>query len=551
MNVKINNKEYQVKQGTTILEACREVGIDIPNLCYSKNVGAIASCRVCVVEVKGFRNLVTSCNMPVSEGMEILTATPRVIRARKTVLELLLSDHNLNCLKCPRTSDCRLKKAAEDSACNAERFKRNKEFHAEDKNNNYIRRYNDKCILCGRCTRVCAATQQVGVLAANGRGFDAHIGCAWGQPLETVPCITCGQCVANCPTGALVEVDNLDLLKRKLADPNVHVVLQTAPSVRVALGDGFNMKKGENVEGKMVAAFKLLGFDKVFDTDLASDFTIMEEGTEFLKRLQNPNAKLPMLTSCCPGWINYVQMFHPELLENVSTTKSPQQILGALIKSYYAQETKIEPEKIFVVSLMPCIAKQSECERHGIDSSKKYKDVDMTMTARQAIRLIKEFGIKFAELGDEKFDDPTGISSGAGLIFGTTGGVMEAALRTLAEKILNKKLDNIDFHAVRGEKGVKTAEVPELKDKQGRAINVAVVSGITNAEKLLQEINRGEKFYHFIEIMACPGGCVNGGGMPVHDAQLQDNFANGQPVQERFTTWTSTTTCAEATKTQL
>jgi len=529
MIIKIDGKEYDVSVGTSILAACQQAGANIPTLCYSKSIGIIASCRVCVVEVKGVRNLVTACNTLATEGMDIITNSPRVQNARKTVLELMLSDHNLNCLKCPRTGDCRLKYTSQDAGCNSERFQRNKELSAQDVNNSYIRRYNDKCILCGRCVRVCAMNQQVGVLAVNGRGFDAEIGCAFNKPLETVPCITCGQCVANCPVAALVEVDNLPLLKEKLADPDTHVVIATAPSVRVALGDGFGMKKGENVEGKMVAALRRVGFDKVFDLDLAADFTIMEEGTEFLKRLEaidTPDAKkkpLPMLTSCCPGWMNYALMCHPDLIPNISTTKSPMQLFGALIKSYYAEKMKIKPEKIFTVMLMPCIAKDSEAHREGINSTKKYNDVDMTMTVRQAIKLFREYRIHFRDLADEKFDDPLGLSSGAGLIFGTTGGVMEAALRTLSEKLLGKRMENIDFHSVRGEKGMKTAEL-DIKDKQGRKINVAVVSSIANAEKILQQIKSGEKFYHFIEIMACLGGCVNGGGMPVDDGQIQNNF---------------------------
>jgi len=374
---------------------------------------------------------------------------------------------------------------------------------------------------------VCAATQQVGVLAINGRGYDANIGCAWDKSLQTVPCITCGQCVANCPTAALVEVDNLPLLKEKLADPDTHVIIATAPSTRVAIGEGFGMRKGENATGKMVAALRRVGFDKVFDLNLAADITIMEEATEFLRRLNSGGDEgLPMLTSCCPGWINYAEMFHEELLPNISSVKSPQQIFGALSKTYYSEKMGIEPKKIFTVMLMPCIAKQSEAMRDGIDTSKKYKDVDMTVTVRQMVRLIKEFRIHFQDLEDENFDDPLGMSSGAGLIFGTTGGVMEASLRTLSEKLLGKQLDDIDFHGVRGERGIKVAEIPTLKDSKGRNINVAVVSGIANAEKVLKEIKSKEKFYHFVEIMACLGGCVNGGGMPVHSGQIQNNFGN-------------------------
>jgi NADP-reducing hydrogenase subunit HndD len=521
MKIKINGKEYKVKSGATILETCQSIGVDIPNLCYCRNIGAIASCRVCVVEVKGWNNLVTACNTPVTEGMEIRTNTTRVLEARKTVLELLLSDHQLDCLKCPRTSDCRLKLAAEDAGANAERFLRNKEFVNVDTNNDYIKRNPNKCILCGRCTRMCSASQQVGVLSTNGRGFNSRIGVAFDKSLESVPCITCGQCVANCPTAALAEIDNLDLLKQKLNDPNLHVVIATAPSTRIAIGEGFNMPTGTDATGKMVASLRRLGFDRVFDLNLAADFTIMEEGTEFLSRLAC-NKNLPMLTSCCPGWINYAQMYHADLIPNISTTKSPQQIFGALLKTYYAEKAGIDPKKIFTVMLMPCIAKQSEANRKGIDSSTKYRDVDMTITVRQLVKLIKENRINFQSLKDEKFDDPLSLSSGAGLIFGTTGGVMEAALRTLSEKLLGKRLDNIDFQSVRGEKGIKIAEV-ELGNILAR---VAVVSGMSNAERLLQQVKNGEETLHFIEIMACPNGCVNGGGMPVHNAPIQDNFTN-------------------------
>ncbi|MDR0462443.1 MAG: [FeFe] hydrogenase, group A [Christensenellaceae bacterium] len=524
MKVIINGKDFEANAGESLLAACVRAGINIPTLCYSKSIGVIASCRVCVVEVKGFNNLVTSCNTPVSEGMEITTNSKRVLDARKTVLELILADHRLECLKCVRSGSCRLKQVCEDAGVDKGRFERNREYQHLDCPNKYVRRNNDKCILCGRCVRVCKNNSEVGVLAVNGRGFDAYIGCAFDKALETVPCISCGQCVANCPTAALVEVDRLDELKAKINDPNTHVVISTAPSVRVALGDGFGLKKGTDTTGKMVTALKRVGFDRVFDLDLAADFTIMEEGTELLKRIKG-SAPLPMLTSCCPGWMNYARMMHPELLPNISTTKSPQQIFGALLKSYYAREAKITPEKIYTVMLMPCVAKESEADREGINSSTKYRDVDMTITVRQAIRLFREYNIDFANLADTDFDDPLGLSSGAGLIFGTTGGVMEAALRTLCEKTLGKKMNNIDFESVRGERGLKVAEVPEIK-VGGKPARVAVVSGISNAEKLIQEIKQDPSKYHFIEIMACLGGCVNGGGMPCHDGVIQNNFAN-------------------------
>jgi NADP-reducing hydrogenase subunit HndD len=521
MNIKINGMDYEVDPGLSILAAAMNVGISIPSLCYSKSVGVIASCRACVVEVKGSRGLVTACNTIVSDGMEITTNSERVLQARKTVLELLLSDHELNCLKCKRSFDCRLKLVSEDAQCNPDHFERNKKFIEVDKSNSYIKRNPNKCIMCGRCVRVCAGAQQVGVLSVNDRGFNAHIGCAFDKSMETVPCVTCGQCVVNCPTGALCEVDQLDLLKEKLNDPDVHVVIATAPSVRVSMGEGFNMRTGENVAGKIVSAMKLVGFDKVFDLDLGADFTIMEESTEFLKRLES-GGKLPMLTSCCPGWVNYAQMYHPDLLENVSTTKSPMQIFGALVKSYYAREVDIDPKKIFTVMLMPCIAKQSESQRHGIDSSTEYKDIDLTITVRQAIKLVKENRITFAKLPDTEFDNPLGISTGAGLIFGTTGGVMEAALRTVSEKLLGKRLENIEFQQVRGEKAMKVAEL-ELGEHK---IKVAVVSGLNNAEKILKRVKNGQDNYHFIEVMACCGGCVNGGGQPVHSGWIQNNFAN-------------------------
>ncbi|MCL2569708.1 MAG: [FeFe] hydrogenase, group A [Firmicutes bacterium] len=537
MKINVNGNEYEIKgaSGKTVLEACADIGVNIPNLCYSKNLGLLSSCRACVVEIEGRWNLVPACGVNIADGMIIKTNSPRVLDARKTVLELLLSDHELDCLKCSRTSDCRLKKASEDAQCDAKRFARDKEFVTVDQKNDYIRRNPNKCIMCGRCVKVCAIHQQVDVLAVNGRGFESTVGVAWDKELGSVPCITCGQCVANCPTAALEEAqatnrhDHLQLLKEKIADDKTHVIIATAPSTRVAIGEGFGMKSGTNVQGKMVTALKKLGFDRIFDLNLAADFTIMEEGVEFISKLDNWEGEVKTLfTSCCPGWINYVTMMHPDLIPNISTTKSPQQIFGALAKTYYADKIDIEPKNIFMVMLMPCVTKSSEANRKGIDANSRIKDVDMVVTVREMIRLIKESGIDFKNLDDGKYDDPMGLSSGAGLIFGTTGGVTEAALRTVCEHIMGKKMENIEFHDLRGEKGIKVANVRDLKDKNGNNIRAAVVSGITNAERVIQDIKSGYEHYHYVEVMACPGGCVNGGAMPAHDAIIQDNFGNAR-----------------------
>ena len=536
MKVKIDGKEYKIdiSKGATVLDACAQVGINITNLCYSKNLGILSSCRVCVVEIVGRWNLIPACGINVEEGMEIKTNTARVIQARKTVLELLLSDHQLDCLSCARTADCRLKKAAEDSMCDANRFIKTEIENRTPDNDRYITRNQKKCILCARCVKVCMAHQEVGVLAINGRGIQSRAGVAWDKELGSVPCIACGQCVVNCPTAALEEKGDLPLLKRKLADQDTHVVVALAPSTRVALGESFGMEPGTNVEGKMISALRKLGFDRVFDLNLAADFTIMEEGTELINRIKE-NKNLPQYTSCCPAWINYVTMTHKDLIPNISTTKSPQQIFGALAKSYYAEKAKIDPKKMHVVMMMPCVAKAGETERAGIDSvdpKAKIKDVDQSITVKQFARLMKEYKIDFAKLEEEKFDDPLGLSSGAGLIFGTTGGVCEAALRTIVETQYGTTPQAakraVDFHNVRGEQGLKEAIIDELKDANGNPVKVAVVSGISNAEALIQKIKKGKAFYHFIEVMACPGGCVNGGGMPVHDANLQDNFANAR-----------------------
>lgn len=489
MKVTINHRPYEFTKPQTILTACAAVGITIPTLCYEKSIGAIATCRVCVVEVVGRRGLVTACNTPLSDGMQIFTNTPRVNAARKTTLELLLADHRLNCLACDRHDDCRLRRFAEQYGAEKGAFAPSKALPAI-RTSNHIVRDNAKCIKCGRCLRVCKKMQQVGVLGTNGRGFNSEIGCAFGADLASTKCIACGQCVANCPTGALSEAVDLSALVAKLHDPTLHCIVAVAPSVRVALGEGFDLRPGTNVQGKMVAALRCLGFAKVFDLDFAADLTIMQEGAELLTRLRT-GQNLPQFTSCCPGWVNYVEQVHPELIPHLSTAKSPMGMFGAVAKSYYAQKMGLKPEQIYLVALMPCVAKIDEINRDGI------KDVDQVLTTRTLIRLLKQQGINLPALPDEQFDDPLSLSSGAGLLFGTSGGVCAAALRNIGDQL-------------------------------PRPIKTVVVSGIANAEKLLQQIAKGTAAYDFIEVMACPGGCVNGGGQPSDRSLIQDNRGNAQ-----------------------
>lgn len=514
VNIKINGMPLSVPAGTTILEAARQLGLEIPTLCHLKNVNEIGACRICVVEVKGARSLVASCVYPVSEGMEVTTNSPRVLNARKKTLELILSTHDRKCLSCVRSGKCELQSLCHELGVEDEgKYDGEKKQYEQDRSSKHMVRDNNKCILCRRCVAACRQ-QFVGVIGPNNRGFETAIGCAFEKKLSEVACISCGQCIVSCPTGALSERDDTDRVFEALADPTKHVVVQTAPSIRATLGECFGMPIGTNVEGKMAAALRRLGFDKVFDTDFGADLTIMEEANEFVHRVQN-GGKLPLITSCSPGWIKFCEMYHPELLENLSSCKSPQQMFGAVIKTWYAETNGIDPKDIVSVSVMPCTAKKFEVDRDD-QSAAGVPDVDISITTRELARMIERASINFEMLPDEQFDNPLGESTGAGVIFGATGGVMEAALRTAVETITGKELDDVNFNAVRGTAPIKEATL----NVGGMDVKVAVASGMSAAHVLLERVKNGEQF-HFIEIMGCPGGCVNGGGQPHQPASVR------------------------------
>lgn len=519
VNIKINGMPLSVPKGSTILEAARQAGIEIPTLCYLKDINAIGACRICVVEVKGARSLVASCVYPVNEGMEIMTNTPKVLESRKTSLQLILSNHERKCLSCVRSGNCELQKLSHDFGVEDEgEFDGENKVYEIDDTTGVLVRDNNKCVLCRRCSAACARQQAVGVIGPNDRGFDTHIACAFEKGMNEVPCVSCGQCIVVCPTGALHEKDDTDKVWAALSDPTKHVVVNTAPSIRATLGECFDMPIGTNVKGKMVAALRRLGFDQVFDTDFSADLTIVEEANELVDRIKN-GGKLPMITSCSPGWIKFCEYYYPEFIENLSTCKSPQQMFGAVTKTWYAQKKGIDPKDIVVVAVMPCTAKKFECKRDG-QSAAGVPDIDIAITTRELGRMINKAGIKFANLPDEDFDLPLGASTGAGVIFGATGGVMEAALRTAAETILGTELEKVDFNEVRGTLGIKEAKY-KLGDLE---LKVAVTSGLTNAKRLLEKIKKGEADYQFIEVMACPGGCVNGGGQPTQPASVRNNI---------------------------
>lgn len=520
ITVKINGTELSVPKGTTVLEAAHMAGIEIPTLCYMKEINEIGACRICVTEVnegRGFR-LVAACVYPCSNNMEILTNSPKVIESRKKTLELILSTHDRKCLSCVRSGNCELQKLCKDYGIeDASVYDGIKNEYEIDNSAAHMYRDNNKCILCRRCVAVCAKTQGIGVIGANERGFKTYIGSAFDMGLGETSCVSCGQCIAVCPVGAISEKDYTKHVLEAIADPSKTVLVQTAPAVRAGLGECFGLPIGTNVEGKMVAALRKLGFDKVFDTDFAADLTIMEEANEFLDRVKNGGV-LPMITSCSPGWVKFCEHYFPDMTANLSTCKSPQQMFGATAKTYYAEKMGIDPKDIVMVSIMPCTAKKFEIGRED-QSAAGVPDVDFALTTRELGRMIERAGINFHALQDEKFDEPLGISTGAGVIFGATGGVMEAALRTAVYKLTGENVT--DLPEVRGVEGIKEATY----NVGGMDVKVAVVSGLSNAREVLEKVQKGEADYQFIEIMACPGGCVNGGGQPQQPMSIR-NFTD-------------------------
>ena len=509
VNVTIDGRKLQAPKSATVLTAAQAAGISVPSLCYHPELRPEGACRVCVVEVEGAKSLVASCVYPVNEGMVVRTNTAAVREARKAVVELLLANHPQDCLSCQRNTNCELQTMAADLGIRKVRFDGVKKNLPLDANNPALVRDPNKCILCGRCIKACSDRQGVNVYSFAKRGFDTVVAPAFEVGLDQAPCTYCGQCASVCPTAAIVEKDDTQAVWDAISDPTKHVIVQTAPATRVALGEALGMNSGSIVTGKMVASLRRIGFDKVFDTDFTADLTIMEEGHELLHRLQNKGV-LPMVTSCSPGWVNFIELLYPDLLPHLSTAKSPQQMFGALAKTYYAEKTGIDVKNIVSVSIMPCTAKKAEAVRPEF-AANGVQDVDYVLTTRELGRMIKESGIDFAALPAEEYDAPFGIATGAGVIFGSSGGVMEAALRTVAEVVTGKTLESIDFKEVRGLAGIKEAAVP-IGDL---TVKIAVANTLANARIMMEKIRAGEADYHFIEIMACPGGCIGGGGQPV------------------------------------
>lgn len=520
INITIDNKPLQVEKGITILKAARAAGVEIPTLCYYELDGIKlenrpGGCRICVVEVEGRRNLAPACATEVMEGMKINTHSLRVVNARRTVLEMILSDHPADCLICPKSGNCELQDLAQRLGVREIPYQGEQSTYRKDTSRAIIRDI-DKCVMCRRCETVCNVWQTVGALSAVNRGFEAVVAPAFEQDLEKSPCTYCGQCIMACPVGALSEVDNTRQVITAISNPKKTVIVQTAPAVRVALGEEFGYEPGTIVTGKMATALRKIGFDYVFDTDFAADLTIMEEGTELLTRISkfmagDKNVKLPILTSCCPGWVNFFETNYPDMLDVPSTAKSPQQMFGAVAKNYWADKLGIKREDMVVVSIMPCVAKKFECSRDEFKENGN-PDVDYALTTRELAELIRQFNIDFDSLEEADFDQPLGESTGAGVIFGATGGVIEAATRTAYELFTKKSLPKIDFEELRGLEGVRKATV----DFDGTPIHIGIAHGLANARKLLDEVRTGKSNFHAIEVMACPGGCIGGAGQPFH-----------------------------------
>ena len=511
----IDGQEVKVKEGTTILQAAKQAGIDIPTLCFLKDINEVGDCRMCIVEVEGRRGFATSCIQTVEEGMVVHTHTQNVLEARHVILDLIISNHAKDCLTCTRSGNCELQTlATKFNVLNIEFEGERTEHKVDDLSPSIVRDFN-KCILCRRCVAACKNVQKIGAIDCINRGFESCISTVGDHSLNDVNCTFCGQCIEACPTGALHEKETINDVWVKLKDPETTVIVQTAPAVRVALGEEFGMPIGTNIVGKMVTALKRLGFNKVFDTNTGADLTIMEEANEFIERFTK-NDNLPLITSCSPGWVKYIEMNYPELLPHLSSCKSPHQMFGAILKTYYAKREGLDPSKIYVVSVMPCIAKKFERQRPEMKEDDLY-DVDNVITTRELARMIKQANIEFEKLEDSNFDSPMGEASGAGAIFGTTGGVMEAALRTAQDTLTGKDLAKIDFEQVRGGEGIKRATI----NIAGKEINVVAASGLANARTILEEIKSGKANYQFVEIMACPGGCIMGGGQPIKSSKIR------------------------------